>query len=137
MRLSVHVMVDSKRSAAGTEFFVEYKPVEKAGSKSAQAGARDTLNLLPADEAIDLTLGIDNTLTEAFGMGACAKTVVTKTSSGGRRGHCSDQASRDAGVSFLRQAPRARLGKLVRIWVTADEVRRTPRHDRRSWDLGA
>ena len=122
-RLSVHVMVDSKRSAAGTEFFVEYKPSESR-VQVGSGGARDTLNLLPADEAIDLTLYIDNTFTEAFWMGGrVAMTVVTKTSSG------DDDVtvgSSQPGVSFSATA-----WEVGAIWVTAEEVRRMPRRDRR------
>jgi sucrose-6-phosphate hydrolase SacC (GH32 family) len=120
-RLSVNVMVDMPSSAKGIEFFVEYEPsVDKVQVGSGRV--TDTLSLLPSDNTIDLTLYVDNTMTEAFWMGGrTAMTIVTGTS------HGADDIT--FGASEPGAIVSATAWKVGSIWVTPDVVKQTPRRD--------
>ena len=112
-------------------FFVDYRPPESDGIAEVQVGSGSTtavLRLLPDDTTIDLTIYVDNTFAEAFWMGGrVAMTVVTKTSGG----H-DDVAVSASHPGITASADAWQVGS---IWVTPDEVRRTPRRDASVEDL--
>merc|ERR1711870_16727 len=92
------------------------------GMRVGSPGHYDTLSLLPDDKTIDLALFVDNTFTEAFWMdGRVAMTIVTRTSGGGDDVTFAANAT---GVSVSATA-----WEVGSIWVTPEEVKRTPRSD--------
>ena len=125
MRLSVHVMVDAQRAPAGVEFFIDYKPPETNGLAKVTVGSgstTDTLSLLPSDSTLELTLFIDNTFTEAFWMGGRVAMTIVTPASGGKE----DVTVRASEPGVTANATAWEVGS---IWVTPEEVKRTPRHD--------
>jgi sucrose-6-phosphate hydrolase SacC (GH32 family) len=125
VRLSVNVMVDAQTNNKGSEFFIEYTPPQNNGPVQVQVGTPgtySTLNLLPSDKTIDLTLFVDNTFTEAFWMGGrVAMTIVTKSSGG------TDDVSITANQPGVTAS--ATAWEVGSIWVTPEEVKQTPRRD--------
>ena len=119
VRLSVNVMVDSSRKAAGTEFFIEYVPAKPTVSVGS-GGTTDVLQLLPDDKTIELILYVDNTFTEAFWQGGrVAMTVVTPTSGG------HDDVT--LGASQPGVSASATAWSVGSIWVSPEVVKYTPR----------
>ena len=124
-RLSVNVMVDAQRSRKGTEFFIDFKPSQTNEAVKVQVGSggtTDTLSLLPADTTIELILYIDNTFTEAYWMGGRVAMTVVTPASGGKE-DVTVSASQP-GVTVAATA-----WEVGSIWVTPEEVKRTPRRN--------
>jgi len=126
VRLSINVMVDTKNSVKGTEFFVDYVPssdeIAIIKVQVGGGGATDTLSLLPEDKTIDMALYVDNTMTEAFWMGGrVAMTTVTKSSQG------SDDVTVVASQPGITVS--ATAWQVGSIWVTPDDVKQMPRRD--------
>merc|ERR1712093_965536 len=110
---------------SGTEFTVAYKQ----GASSAVVGGggkSDTLKLLDSDKTIDMRLYVDNTFAEVYYQGGrVAMTVNTP-------------AADDAGV-FLSSSvdgitATSTAWSVSSIWVTPENVLRTPRLDGKPLD---
>merc|ERR1712151_1002798 len=104
----VEVMVGGSTK---TPFTIEY--IQGAGSaKVGGGGVFDTLNLLESDESIDVRLYVDNTFTEVYFQGGrVAMTINTPAT---------DAVDVDA---------TATVWSVSSIWVTPEDVMRTPRLD--------
>merc|ERR1712187_190600 len=115
--LSVKVMVSG---TAGTEFAIYYVP----GASSIQVGSGnflDKLKVLDTDDRIDVRLFIDNTFAEVYFQGGrVAMTVNTPPSV---------DADITVASSVSGVAVEASAWGVSSIWVTPEEVLRTPRLD--------
>ena len=123
VRITVSVMVDAiKAAAGGGQFFVDYVP-SVPNVTVGSPGVVEQLKLLPTDKTLNLTLYVDNTFTEAYWMGGrVAHTAVTKSSGG------QDDVTIAANQSGV-VVNEAMAWSVQPIWVTPDEVKRTPRRD--------
>jgi sucrose-6-phosphate hydrolase SacC (GH32 family) len=110
----------------GTDFSIDYRPNEdgKISSVKVHGGSfSDTLKLSPNDKTIDMDLYVDNTFTEAYFMnGRVAMTVPTG-------------ATNDAAVGVSSSADGVTMNSATAwhvspIWVTPEDVKKTPRLDR-------
>eukprot|EP00931_Biecheleriopsis_adriatica_P038940 TRINITY_DN22273_c0_g1_i1.p1 TRINITY_DN22273_c0_g1~~TRINITY_DN22273_c0_g1_i1.p1 ORF type:complete len:580 (-),score=94.96 TRINITY_DN22273_c0_g1_i1:93-1832(-) len=122
--LGVTVM-QSHDSIAGTMFTVDYK----AGTKQVKVGGGgvfDTLQLLDSDESIDMHIFVDNTFAEVYFQGGrVAMTVNTPAS---------DEADIEVFSSLAGVSAKATSWSVASIWVTPEEVLRTPRPDGKPLD---
>jgi sucrose-6-phosphate hydrolase SacC (GH32 family) len=120
--LGVKVMASG---TAGTLFTVEYKH----GADSAKVGGGgvfDTLKLLDSDKTIDVRLYVDNTFAEVYFQGGrVAMTVNTPPS---------DDADVTLSSSTDGVTATATAWSVSSIWVTPEEVLRTPRLDGKPLD---
>lgn len=111
----------------GSQFFVDYKPPANGESETkvivgAVGGKTDTLKLLSSDETIDMQLFVDNTFTEVYWMsGRVAMTTTTDATAA-----ADVTVSADISGTTLAYAKAWKVGS---IWVTPEEVLRTPRLD--------
>jgi len=121
--LSVKVMATAQ--GTGVEFFVDYVPPSNNGVSSVRVGSGttvDTLKLSPNDKTIDMRLFVDNTFTEAYWMGGrVAMTIVTAATEDADVTVGTDQT----GVTLAS----ATVWKVGSIWVSPEEVKKTPRMD--------
>lgn len=124
--LSVQVMAGTTRGTQdkrGIEFFVEYVPPSGKGVSEVKVGsgnAVDTLKLSPNDKTLDMRLFVDNTFTEAYWMGGrVAMTIPTRATE-----EADVVVSVDEASVKLASATVYRVGS---IWVSPEEVERTPR----------
>merc|ERR1711924_311479 len=89
-------------------------------------GYSDTLKLLPSDRTIDVRLYVDNTMTDTYWMGGrVAMTVDTPAT------ESADVVVSMVGNSTASVSVNATAWSVSSIWVTPDEVLRTPRLDRK------
>jgi len=132
--LGVKVMA-SLDGKAGTVFTVDYKHNETV-AKVGGGGVFDTLKLLDSDLSIDIRIYIDNLFAEVYFQGGrVAMTVNTP-------------ATDDAGITLSSSIPcrhypddcsahtsaKATAWSVSSIWVTPEEVLRTPRLDGKPLD---
>lgn len=121
--LGVKVMVSG---TSGTLFTVEYKH----GASSIAVGGggvSDTLKLLDSDKTIDMHLYVDNTFAEVYYQGGrVAMTVNTPAS---------DDAQVMLSSSVGGVTATATAWSVSSIWVTPEEVLRTPRLDGKPLDV--
>jgi len=122
--LGVTVMA-SKDGTSGTLFTVDYK----ANANVAQVGGggvHDTLQLLDSDKSIDMRIFVDNTFAEVYFQGGrVAMTVNTPAS---------DDADITVSSSISQVSAKAKSWSVSSIWVTPEEVLRTPRLDGKPLD---
>jgi sucrose-6-phosphate hydrolase SacC (GH32 family) len=120
--LGVKVMVSG---TAGTLFTVDYHKLSNTASVGG-GGKSDTLKLLDADKTIHMRLYIDNTFAEVYYQGGrVAMTVNTPAS---------DDADVTLSSSVAGITASATAWSVSSIWVTPEEVLRTPRLDGKPLD---
>merc|ERR1712190_186052 len=129
-RLAIRVMADFEvkpGSYSGTQFFVDYVPAVQGEAVTKLVvgmvgGPNGTLQLLAADKTIDVRIFVDHTIAEDYWMGGrVAMTAKVR-------------ATNAADVTVVAEGRSATLvsataWKVESIWVTPEDVLKTPRLD--------
>ena len=126
--LSVRVMAGT--ASPGVDFTVEYVPGKNVATVSSVGAGRtvaDTLALSPSDKTIDLRVFVDNVMAEAYFMGGrVAMTVAAPSHSLCPDGRCGMYVTASQAGATLASAT---AWGVKSIWVSPEEVLRTPRRD--------